>query len=235
MAAVLAGGTEAGLSFESAAVLWGMRDDREGPIEISVPTSRRVRQRGLIAHRRRPLIEDLTRHQGIPVTTPARTLIDLATRLRPGELDAAVNEADKLDLVDPEALRQIVSERNGLPGVARLRRLLGQETFSLTDSELERRFLPLARRAGLPPPLTQEHLHGLRVDLYWPELALVVETDGLRYHRTPAQQGRDRLRDQILTAAGLAVLRFTHRQVRYEAGSVVATLAKVAARLRRQA
>ncbi len=199
-----------------------------------MPTSRRVRQPGLIVHRSRRLVADLNRHQGIPVTTPVRTLVDLATRLRPWVLVAAVNEADKLDLVSPDVLRDALDSRHRLPGVAPLRSLLDRAAFTLTDSQLERLFLPIARRAGLPPPLTQEHLHGFRVDFHWPELALVVETDGLRYHRTPAQQGRDRLRDQALTAAGLTVLRFTHRQVRYEPASVETTLAKVAARLRRE-
>ena len=74
-------------------------------------------------------------------------------------------------------------------------------------------------------------MNGFRVDFYWPELGLVVETDGLRYHRTPAQQARDRQRDQAHTAAGLTALRFTHAQVRYEPDHVKATLAAVRERL----
>jgi very-short-patch-repair endonuclease len=76
-------------------------------------------------------------------------------------------------------------------------------------------------------------LNGFKVDFYWPDLGLVVETDGLRYHRTPAQQARDRLRDQAHTAAGLTPLRFTHSQVAYERAHVRRTLAAVGARLRR--
>jgi very-short-patch-repair endonuclease len=79
--------------------------------------------------------------------------------------------------------------------------------------------------------MTQHWLHGFRADFYWPELGLVVETDGLRYHRTPARQGRDRVRDQALTAAGLTILRFTHAQVRYAAKHVEATLRRVVRRL----
>jgi very-short-patch-repair endonuclease len=86
------------------------------------------------------------------------------------------------------------------------------DKFDLTDSELERRFLPLARRAGLPRPLTGEKLNGFKVDFFWFELGLVVETDGLRYHRTPAQQARDRLRDQAHVAAGMT--RFASRTLR---------------------
>jgi len=91
------------------------------------------------------------------------------------------------------------------------------------------------RQAGLPRPRTQEHVNGFRVDFYWPELGLVVETDGLRYHRTPAEQARDRRRDQAHTAAGLTCLRFTHAQVRFEPDHVWATLAASAFHMLRDA
>ena len=231
MAAVLTCGADTALSDASAAALWAIREERERTIHVTVPPNRDVRQPFLAAHRRSTLQpNEVTIHDGIPVTTPARTLIDLAIELKPHELEAAINQADKLDLVDPGALRVEVSEGGGLSGVVRLRRVLDRSTFSLTDSELERRFIPLAMRAGLPMPMTQQWLHGFRVDFHWPELGLVVETDGLRYHRTPAQQARDRLRDQTMTAAGLVVLRFTHAQVRYEPRHVEATLRQVARR-----
>ena len=138
-----------------------------------------------------------------------------------------MNAADKLGLVDPEQLRREVDHRRGTDGVKALRRLLDRQTFSLTDSELERSFLKLIRRAGLPVPKTQQRIEGFRVDFLWPELRLVVETDGLRYHRTAAQQAKDRLRDQALVAAGLTVLRFTHAQVVFEPSRVVETLRAV--------
>lgn len=77
-------------------------------------------------------------------------------------------------------------------------------------------------------PKTQQRVKGFRVDFHWPELGLIVETDGLRYHRTPQQQGRDRARDQALIAAGFTVLRFTHAQVTYEPDHVAETLRAVA-------
>jgi very-short-patch-repair endonuclease len=147
------------------------------------------------------------------------------------QLEAAVNEADKLDLVDPVGLRVALGEMSGQRGVPTLRRLLDRQAFRLTDSELERRFLRLLREAGLPPPETGAWLNGFRVDFFWPELGLVVETDGLRYHRTPAQQARDRRRDQAHTAAGLTALRFTHAQVRFEAADVQRLLHRVIAQL----
>ena len=120
----------------------------------------------------------------------------------------------------------------GQPGVAVLRAVLDRRTFSLTDSELERRFGPIARRAGLPLPLTQRRVNGFRVDFYWPDLGLVVETDGLRYHRTPAQQTADLRRDQAHSAAGFTPLRFSHAQVTYESVYVESMLKDVAQRLK---
>jgi hypothetical protein len=177
-------------------------------------------------------MQELTARNGVPLTTPVRTLIDLAASLPVNQLEAAINEADKQDLIDPDSLRASVDELPLGPGVGSLRNLLDRHTYVLTDSELERRFLPLARAIGLPPPQTGCHLNGFKVDFYWPELDLVVETDGLRYHRTPAQQARDRLRDQAHLAAGVTPLRFTHGQVRYEPAYVKAKLAAVVARLR---
>jgi very-short-patch-repair endonuclease len=113
-----------------------------------------------------------------------------------------------------------------------LRSALDRQTLVLTDSELERRFLPIAYRAGLGPPQTQAWLNGFRVDFYWPDLGLVVETDGLRYHRTAAQQSRDRVRDQTHTAAGLTPVRFGHSQVTYEPDYVEGILRRTAQRLR---
>ncbi len=147
MAAVLTCGADAALSHGSAAALWAIREETGRTIHVTVPPDRDIRQPFLAAHRRSTLEpNEVTVHDGIPVTTPVRTLIDLASRLKPHELEAAINQADKLDLIDPEALRRRTNERSGLPGVARLRRVLDRSTFSLTDSELERRFIPLAIR-----------------------------------------------------------------------------------------
>jgi very-short-patch-repair endonuclease len=233
MAAVLSCGSAAALSHQSAAALWQIRDRPGRWIEVSVPVPLHPRRPGIRLHRRADLAaEDLRRHQGIPVTSPAATLVDLASRLRADQLEAAVNEADKRNLIDPEALRTALEGLTRRPGLATLRKMLDRRTFALTDSELERRFLPLARRAGLPLPQTGRRVNGFKVDFYWPELRLIVETDGLRYHRTPAQQARDRSRDQTHAAAGLTTLRFTHAQVRHEPSKVRATLAAVAHHLR---
>jgi very-short-patch-repair endonuclease len=177
---------------------------------------------------------EVTSRDGIPVTSPNRTLIDIATRLSRNELEAAIAEADRRSLTDPERLRSELERLSKAPGVGVLRRLLDRQVFRLTDSELERHFLPIARRARLSLPQTGQRLNGFKVDFYWPDLGLVVETDGLRYHRTAAQQTRDRLRDQAHTSAGLTTLRFTYAQVRFEPEHVRTTLAKVAQRLAKE-
>ncbi len=188
--------------------------------------------KGIIVHRRPGLgPDDVTRSHGIPVTSPIRTLIDIAVRLDREPLEAAINEADKLDLCDPEELRLALDEARGQPGIRALRTVLDRRTFALTDSELERRFLRIVHDLGLLKPQTGVWLNGFKVDFHWPNLGLVVETDGLRFHRTPAQQARDRIRDQRHTAAGLTPLRFTRAQVRFEARYVGETLATVVSRL----
>jgi very-short-patch-repair endonuclease len=240
-AAVLTCGADAVLSHDSAAALWGIRGSNAGNegernrpqlIHVSVSAGRSPSRVGIKVHRRRALSRsDRAQWRGVAVTAPARTLIDLSTLHSPDLLETCVNQADKLGLIDPEALRAELENHRGMDGAPALRRVLDRRVFRLTDSELERRFLRLVRRARLPEPLTQERVNGFRVDFYWPELRLVVETDGLTYHRTPTQQAKDRVRDQRLVAAGLTVLRFTHAQVVFEPKSVVATLRAVANRV----
>ena len=121
-----------------------------------------------------------------------RTLIDIATELGPIGVERAVNEADKRDLIDPETLRLALDGYAGEPGVAALRSLLDKRTFRLSDSDLEILFRPIANAARLPPPLTKQIVNGFEVDFFFPDLGLVVETDGLRYHRTPVDPGARR-------------------------------------------
>jgi very-short-patch-repair endonuclease len=231
MAAVLGCGPRAVLSHGSAAALFGIGSELPNWIEVSVPFVS-PRERPGVRVRRRPKLRasDVTIHNGIPVTVPVLTVIDIARN--PGvNLERAVNEADRLDLVDPESLAAALDDFPSQPGVGRLRALLDKLTFRMTDSELERRFLPLIADVGLPLPLTRQYVNGFKTDFFWPELRLVVETDGLRYHRTPAQQARDRVRDQAHLAAGFIPLRFTHWQVRYQAAYVRSVLIAVARRL----
>lgn len=232
MAAVLACGRGAFASHETAAMILGILEERGGVIHVSrrSPAPRRVP--GLIVHRRPSLeTEDIGLCRGVPLTSPARTLLDLAARLSRPRLEAAVNQANKLDLIDPESLRAYLERRPGEPGIRALRDLLDRETFRLTDSELERRFLAIVRRAGLPLPDTQVRHERGRTDFAWVELGLVVETDGLRYHRTPVQQAEDNRRIQAHARAGGTAIRFSHGQVRYEPEWVSETLRDLLSRL----
>jgi len=232
MAAVLACGGEAALSHRSAAELWDIGREASERIDVSVRRPTKVRRRGLRV-RRRPTLrpEDIVRRNGIPVTTPTRTLIDLATELGPLGVERAVNEADKRDLIDPESLRAALGIYDGEPGAPLLRKLLDKRTFSLSDSDLEIFFRPIAAEAGLPFPLSKQHVNGWEVDFYWPDLGLVVETDGLRYHRTASSQTRDARRDRAHALAGMTPLRFTHYEIRYEPAMVRAELSRAAALL----
>ncbi len=226
MAAVLACGAGAALSHASAAALWRIRPS--SAIEVSVPAERHPHHPGIVVHRRGSL--DVTYHRRIPVTTPASTLVDLASRLPSNEIERAVNEAVNRDLTDPDRLRSELETMRRRHGVRKLARVLDKRTYVMTDSVLEQRFLRIVRAAGLPLPQTQVYVNGHRVDFYWPELRLVVETDGLRFHRTPAQQAFDDQRGQDHAAAGLIPLRFSHGQIFYEPGRVEKTLRAVASR-----
>ncbi len=230
MAAVLACGDDAALSHLSAAALW--RIAREGDlIDVSV---RREKRRPRVRARVRPGLPrpQVVVRAGIRVTTPLQTLIDIALELTTKDLERAVNNADKHELIDPEALRVGLDGHAGEPGVKPLRALLDRDTFRLSDAQLEVLFRPIAAAAGLPVELTKCFVNGFEVDFYWPSLGLVVETDGLRYHRTPVAQRRDAIRDNAHVASGLTRLRFTHWQVKHEPGYVRAILARTRPHLR---
>jgi hypothetical protein len=145
-----------------------------------------------------------------------------------GQLEAAVNEADHLKLVNPERLRRALDTLPRWPGVKRLGKLLDRPTIAPTTTELERLFLPLVFDSGLPAPQTQAWLDGYRVDFYWPALGIVVETDSLRYHRTPFKQADDKRRDNAHAGSGLTPLLFTHGQIVREPTYVVETLTRAA-------
>jgi len=217
MAALLACGEGAYLSHRSAAALYGIGEERAGVVELSVRRSGKIERPG-IEVRSRPSLpsHDIGTLNRIPITSPVRTMLDLATIQGPKTLLRSINEADKCGVIDAEGLRRALEGRAGEPGVVILRELLDRDTFVLSDDELERLFLPLARESGLPLPRTKQIVNGFEVDFYWPDLGLVIETDGWRYHRTPAAQSRDARRDQTHTAAGLTRLRFSHHQVKYE-------------------
>jgi very-short-patch-repair endonuclease len=234
MAAVLAGGEGAALSHRSAAALWEIGEEG-GWIDVSVRRRCELRRPGIRFRGRPSLVTgDIVLRDDIPVTSPVQTLVDLATELDRVALERAVNNADKRDLLDPEALRDELARFGGNPGVRPLRHLLDRLFFRLSDSDLEIYFRRIVRGAKLPIPLTKQRVNGFEVDFFWPDLGLVVETDGLRYHRTPSAQLRDARRDRAHVMAGMTPLRFTHYEVRYESGRVRAELVRTVAMLRKR-
>jgi hypothetical protein len=232
MGAVLACGQAAALSHEDAAGLYGfgLRRWRPPEVHVSVPAvGPRLSRSGIVVHRRAAF--EVRRFEGIPVTTPECTLIDLAATRTRDDLEEGINQADIRRLTNPERLRRALDEVGPRPGARTLRLVLDIATFRFTRSRLERAFIPIALRAGLPRPLTAQVVNGEEVDFFWPDLGLVVETDGLTYHRTPQQQAKDLKRDQKHIASGLTSVRFSHGQIRYQPKEVEAVLRDVAARL----
>jgi very-short-patch-repair endonuclease len=164
---------------------------------------------GIVLHRRTAL--RTTTRDGIRVTTPAQTLIDLARNWPTPRLEQAIGEADLRRLVTLKALRT-EAKRAGRPAAA-LRAVIERLTFRVTQSELERAFLRVVAKAGLPLPDTQTRFGEMRVDFHWPATGLVVEADDARFHANAIQQQQDRKRDQAHIRAGRIPMRVTHWQV----------------------
>jgi very-short-patch-repair endonuclease len=231
MAAVLACGPEAVLSHRSAAALWGIREDRRAAIDVTAPNRRGRNPHGIDAHRDGSLIpDDLTSVAGIPCTTPARTLLDLAAVVPTGELRRAIAEAEVLRLLDHEVVRRLIGRSRGRRGVARLRMLLDDihPLTQRTRSEMERRFLRMCERARLPQPEVNVELDlgnfRLVPDFLWRDAGLIVEADGRRYHDTDSAFLLDRRREQRLLLAGWRVARCTWEQVDREPTNLAKTI-----------
>jgi very-short-patch-repair endonuclease len=207
MAAVLACGNGAVLSHHTAAALWDLRRVGSGAIHVTVPGDPgRKRRAGIKLHRSTTLgPKDVTAHEGIPVTTVARTIIDLARGMSAHDLEPIVDLADQRRLVDFKDLRQANS--------ASLRAVLRAYDPAPTRSALERAFLRLCDKHGLERPETNQIVEGLLVDFVWRDRRLIVEVDGYKYHRAPSRFETDRARDAHLTVHGWRVLRFTWRQL----------------------
>jgi very-short-patch-repair endonuclease len=211
LAGVLAVGGDAVLSHRSAAELWGIRT--RGWPKVDVTTTRSTRaMKGIDLHRTRRL-NAITERKGIPVTTPDRTLVDLAEVLPEDEVQRALHQAQTLSLIAHDTGPDPI---NGRRGTAKLR-----APKDPSRSVLERRFKRLCRDAGIEEPENNVMVAGLEVDFLWRERRLVVELDGWQYHRSRQAFERDRERDARLTRAGHTVLRFTHRQVTERPGEVV--------------
>ena len=158
MAVVLACGPEAVLSHRSAAALWGFGNEHPHYIDVSVGRASEARLIGLRCHRRPSLpSKEFTTRLNIPLTQPVRTFLDLATVTGPKTLERAINEADKLHVIDADSLRRVLDDHPGEPGVRLLRHVLDEHTFRLSDDELERpprpRLVTLSASRSTPRPV----------------------------------------------------------------------------------
>jgi Transcriptional regulator, AbiEi antitoxin/REase_MTES_1575 len=223
VAAVLAVGPDAALSHAAAAALWGLRPVIGRPIDVTVP--RRVRQRrGIWVHHVRALPPtDITHRSGIPTTTPARTLLDLADLLPHRALERAVHEAEVQRIVDHPLLRAQIERASGRQAATTLAAIINPGPAP-TRSELEDRALALFRGHGLPEPLINPTIQGIEVDFLFREARLVVEVDGDRHHRTPFARRNDADKQARLEVAGYRVLRLTWTQVTRHPQQTVARL-----------
>jgi very-short-patch-repair endonuclease len=202
MAAVLAAGDGAALSHLSAAVLWGILEDRGQLIHVTAPRRRRIR--GVAVHVS-PLEGERVRREGIVLTTPARTLVDLADVVRkPRTLERAFDEAEYLRL-DWKSARP----RHGRGGSGRLASVLAVHDPGTTRtlSELEERFLALCDRNGIRRPEVNTSIEGYLCDFVWRDERLIVETDGGQAHDTSSARRRDPVKDTDLQIAGWRVMR----------------------------
>jgi very-short-patch-repair endonuclease len=186
---------------------------------VTAPTKGRRDRPGIRVHTSR-LPRQSTVVDGIPVTTVARTLLDLATVVDVQELRLAVEAAERrqvFDLREIEALRTH-GHHGAAPLNAAIAAAFGDSPW--TRSEFENQFLAFLRARGLPEPQTNVLVHGQLVDFYWPEHRLAVETDGYQWHRGFAAFENDRRRDGALTVAGIRTLRLTQRRLEREPGNV---------------
>lgn len=224
MGAVLACGPTALLSHRSAASLWGILP--LSPYPPDVTTARRCHSRPRIGlHRSQLHSEDGAVRDGIPVTSVARTLLDLAEVVRPEQLGRAVEAAERMGLFDLRAVERLIARSHGRHGLRALNAALeNYRPLPFTRSELERRFLDLCEQAGLPRPAANLFIAGAEVDMSWPDHRLALELDGHDSHRTRAAFERDRVRDASLQLAGYRVLRITYRRLEQEPGEVVSAV-----------
>jgi very-short-patch-repair endonuclease len=225
MAAVLACGKGAVLSHGSAALLWGLpwRDNKW--VDVTVPTrGGRKRRRLVVVHRSALRPTEVTVQDGIPVTSPSRTVIDLADYGKRRPVERAIDEAAYLRL-DTSGVRP----RQGRRGSGVVKDVVGRHDAgsTLTRSQLEERFLGLCRKHGLPQPEVNADVTGYEADFVWRAGRLVVETDGHAAHGTRAAFEQDRIRDADLTAAGWRVIRVTYRRLLTQPNAVADQLAKL--------
>jgi very-short-patch-repair endonuclease len=233
MAALLACRLAGALGDETALRCWGLAAGPVDamPIHVTVAGRNPGRKPGLLIHRAGELPESEVRMKdGLRLTSPARTILDVAARRRLDELEAIVAEALASHVVRRAELEAMAAAHPTHHGAAALRRVLGREGGpAFTRSAAERRLLALLRRAAVDAPRVNARLHGFEVDFLWPQERVVVEVDGFRYHANRRSFERDRSRDAALAARGYRVMRVTWRQLVEQPERVLARIAAILA------
>jgi very-short-patch-repair endonuclease len=232
-AALLACSPNALLSHGSAAALWKLCDPLDAPVDVTISRRRNRQTPGIVIHRTARLLpRDVRVEQGLPVTSPARTLLDRAATVTVRDLERELDEAlAVLRIVRRPELADVIARSAGHRGAPVLRGLLERrEDETITRSEAERLFLALVRQAGLPEPQTQVRLAGYRVDFLWPEYRVVFEIDGYRFHTSRSAFDRDRNKDLALKEARYDPNRVSRDQVKHEPFWVLAHVVRALAR-----
>jgi very-short-patch-repair endonuclease len=227
MAAVLAYGPGTVLSHRPGGAHWQFVRDR-GPCEVTVAKARRSRP-GIRVHHVRLPSDEITIHEGIPVTTVPRTIFDFAAEASQRELERAINEAEVLRLWDELSLDHLLDRYPRHKGNRAIRAALQERRAgaTVTKSELEEMFITLIDAAGIPRPEINAIVEGFEVDAVWRDERLVVELDGRDTHGTAAAFERDRERDRILQVAAWRPVRVTYRQMRDSPRAVVGDLRRL--------
>jgi hypothetical protein len=212
MAAVLACGEHALLSHGSAASLWGFNRHWDTPFEVTVRAKRS--RPGIRVHRSTALTRrDLDRQLGIPVTSPARTALDIAPGLADKRLTRVVNDGRHARLLNLDDMADVVARNPRHPGVKRLRPFV-QTSLGPSRSELEDDFRAFAQRYGLPTPITNTYVFGHEVDVLFLEERVIVEVDSWEFHRFRNNFEGDRDRDADFLAGGYVTIRITAERMK---------------------
>jgi very-short-patch-repair endonuclease len=224
MAALLACGDSSALSHHAGGAVWGFRHPPTLPVHVTTPSDRGRKQRNLVVHRSHLGPTDVIRINNLRVTTPARTIVDLAATLGPRAMRETVERAQDGRRFHREEIARIAT---GRPGTKKLRELIALMSPDKDNarSHLERVFLKLIRKARLPRPEVNLPIAGNRRDFVWPAARLAIEVDGYAYHSSKEDQLRDRRRDRRLTVLGWRPARFTYEEVAFEPALVATELA----------